>query len=107
VDCHVPLSYASDVDRDGLIIARQIQALYGAQLVGMGEDVVAMVGPRPSAVPLGNLPDGIPAEVAAKLSAHGRAVYQEHDVIVKSLLGRLPPRQESHLHPLSGPQNLP
>jgi uncharacterized protein (TIGR02679 family) len=45
VDCGLPLSYAGDVDRDGLIIAEQIRALYGARLVGMGEDVVARAGP--------------------------------------------------------------
>lgn len=87
VDCGVQLSYAGDIDRDGLIIAGQVRALYGARLVGMGEDVVARAGSCPSSVPLGALPDGIPAELAAMLSAHGRAVYQEHDAVLQALLG--------------------
>lgn len=87
VDCGVPLSYAGDVDRDGLIIATQIQALYGARLAGMDADVVAKAGSCPSAVPLGALPTGIPAELASVLTAHGRAVYQEHDAVLRALLG--------------------
>jgi uncharacterized protein (TIGR02679 family) len=86
VDCGVPLSYGGDVDRDGLIIAEQIRALYGARLVGMGEDVIAAAGASPSAVPLGALPEGTPTELAALLSTHGRAVYQEHDAVLRALL---------------------
>ncbi len=86
VDCGLPLSYAGDVDRDGLIIAEQMRAFYGARLVGMGEDVVARAGLSPSAVSLGPLPIGTPVALAAMLSAHGRAVYQEHDAVLQTLL---------------------
>lgn len=86
VDCGVPLTYAGDIDRDGLIIAAQIQALYGARLVGMDEDVVVQAGASPSTVPLGALPDGIPTDLAATLAEHGRAVYQEHDAVLQKLL---------------------
>jgi hypothetical protein len=57
-----------------------------ARLVGMNEDVIAKAGSHPSAVPIGTLPDGIPAELAAALSTHGRAVYQEHDAVLQALL---------------------
>jgi hypothetical protein len=86
VDCGMQLSYAGDIDRDGLIIARQIQELYGAQLIGMDNEVVAKAGPCPSAVSLGALPDGIPTELAAVLAKHDRAVYQENDVVLETLL---------------------
>lgn len=86
VDCGVPLTYAGDIDRDGLIIAAQIQALYGARLVGMDKDVVVQAGASPSTVPLGALPDGIPTDLAATLAEHGRAVYQEHDAVLQKLL---------------------
>ena len=86
VDCGMHLSYAGDIDRDGLIIAKQVQDLYGAQLIGMDKEVIAKAELCPSAVPIGALPDGIPSELAAALSAHGRAVYQENDVILETLL---------------------
>jgi uncharacterized protein (TIGR02679 family) len=86
VDCGVKLSYAGDIDRDGLIIARQIQELYGAQLIGMDTEVVSKAMICPSAVSLGALPDGTPAELAAVLAAHGQAIYQENDVILDRLL---------------------
>ncbi|MGH3566164.1 MAG: DUF2399 domain-containing protein [Pseudonocardia sp.] len=82
-DCGAQLSYAGDIDRDGLIIAGQIQALYGARLVAMDEDVVAKAEPNPSKVPLSALPAGVSAELSAMLSAHGRAIYQEHDVVLR------------------------
>jgi uncharacterized protein (TIGR02679 family) len=85
-DCRVTLSYAGDIDRDGLIIAGQIQALYGATLVAMNECVVANAGSCPSDMPLGVLPAGVPAELSALLSAHGRAVYQENDAVLQVLL---------------------
>jgi len=78
--------YGGDIDRDGLIIAGQVQALYGARLVGMSEDVVTNAGSCPSEVPLGVLPAGVPAELSALLSVHGRAVYQEHDAVLRVLL---------------------
>lgn len=86
VDCGVPVSYAGDIDRDGLIIAAQIQTLYGARLVGMDADVVAKAGPCPSTAPLGALPTGIPVELATALTTHGLAVYQEHDAVLQALL---------------------
>lgn len=85
-DCRVELLYGGDIDRDGLIIAGQVQALYGARLVGMSEDVVTNAGSCPSEVPLGVLPAGVPAELSALLSVHGRAVYQEHDAVLRVLL---------------------
>jgi uncharacterized protein (TIGR02679 family) len=86
VDCGMQLSYAGDIDRDGLIIAKQVQELYGAQLIGMDNEVVTKAGPSPSAVSLGALPDGIPTELATVLARHGRAVYQENDVVLETLL---------------------
>jgi uncharacterized protein (TIGR02679 family) len=88
VDCEVRLSYAGDVDRDGLIIATQIRELYGARLLAMDAVTVAGAGAHPSAVPLGKLPDGTPSELADALAEHGRAVYQENDAILNLLLGK-------------------
>ncbi|MGY1873919.1 DUF2399 domain-containing protein [Nocardia gipuzkoensis] len=76
VDCGVPLSYAGDLDRDGLIIADQIRELYGTQIVGMNAEIVRQAGPCPSTVSLSALPNTLPTELAAVLTQTGRAVYQ-------------------------------
>lgn len=94
VDCGVPLSYAGDLDRDGLIIAGQIRDLYGAQIVGMGKDIVRQAGPSPSAVPLGALPATLPAELAAALNESGRAIYQEHDAVLNAVLASRWPQEQ-------------
>ena len=86
VDCGVPLSYSSDLDRDGLIIAEQIQTLYGAQIVAMDAEVVRRAGHSPSQVALGALPSRLPPELAAALTETGRAIFQENDVVLDSLL---------------------
>ncbi|SDW30596.1 TIGR02679 family protein [Amycolatopsis xylanica] len=86
VDCGVELTYAGDIDRDGLIIACQVRELYGARIVGMDEDVVLQAGPCSSAVPLGVLPAELPFELSAALSAGGKAIYQENDVILEKIL---------------------
>jgi uncharacterized protein (TIGR02679 family) len=87
VESGVRLIYAGDVDRDGLIIATQVRELYGASLLAMDAVTVAKAGTYPSAIPLGKLPDETPGELAAALAEHGRAVYQENDVILNLLLG--------------------
>lgn len=86
VDCGVQLSYAGDVDRDGLIIAMQIKQLYGARLLAMDAVTVAKARAQRSAIPLGKLPDGTPSDLATALAEHGTAVYQENDAILNSLL---------------------
>lgn len=86
VDCDITLHYAGDIDRDGLIIARHVEDLYGATLVGMNEDVVANAGSHPSDVALGILSTDVPAGLCAVLSAHGRAIYQENDAVLRVLL---------------------
>ncbi len=85
VDCGVPLSYAGDIDRDGLIIAEQIRDLYGARIVGMNTEVVRCAGHRPSAIPLAALPSTLAPELAAMLNQTGRAVFQEHDMVLDAL----------------------
>ncbi len=86
VDCGVPLSYAGDLDRDGLIIAEQIQDLYGAHIIAMDTEVVRRAGHSPSKVSLGTLPGTLPPELAAALTETGRTVFQENDVVLDSLL---------------------
>ncbi|MEU5695471.1 DUF2399 domain-containing protein [Actinosynnema sp. NPDC020468] len=85
VECGVRLGYAGDIDRDGLIIAAQVRDLYGARLYAM--DAAAVASARPSAVPLGRLPDGTPHDLATALAEEGTAVYQEADAILNLLLG--------------------
>ncbi|WP_196812221.1 TIGR02679 domain-containing protein [Nocardia sp. CNY236] len=86
VDCGVPLRYAGDLDRDGLIIAEQVRDLYGARLAAMTTAVVQRAGDRPSAVPLGELPGTLPPGLAAALAQTGRVVFQENDVVLDTLL---------------------
>ncbi|HEU5469081.1 MAG TPA: DUF2399 domain-containing protein [Actinophytocola sp.] len=86
VDGGVRLTHAGDIDRDGLIIAHQIQVLYKAELAGMDERVAAAAGPNPSAVALGTLPESTPAGLAEVLATHHRAVYQENDAVLAILL---------------------
>lgn len=86
VDCGVQLSYAGDLDRDGLIIAEQVQDLYRAQIVAMDTEVVRRAGDSPSKVSLGTLPSTLPPELVAALMETGRAVFQENDVVLGSLL---------------------
>jgi uncharacterized protein (TIGR02679 family) len=90
IDCGVRLSYAGDVDRDGLIIASQVRQLYGARVLAMDHVTVTEANATPSAVSLGKLPDDTPPELATALIDCGRAVYQETDVILNVLLGGSP-----------------
>ncbi|MFJ7212884.1 DUF2399 domain-containing protein [Amycolatopsis sp. NPDC098790] len=90
IDCGVRLSYAGDVDRDGLIIAAQVRKLYGARILAMDHATVTEANAAPSAVPLGPLPEETPPELVAALTDRGRAVYQEHDVLLNVLLGDPP-----------------
>ncbi|WP_218021633.1 TIGR02679 domain-containing protein [Nocardia acidivorans] len=85
LDCDVPLSYSGDLDRDGLIIAGQIRDLYGARIVGMNEEVVRQARSQPSTVPLSALPPTLPAELAGALMESGRAIFQENNVVLKTL----------------------
>lgn len=69
VRCGAQVSYAGDTDRDGLIIAKQVQELYGARLVARGNDMAAGAGICwPSGSPTG---DGV--------------VYQENDAVLAEL----------------------
>jgi hypothetical protein len=52
----------------------------------MDTEIISKVEISPSAVAVGALPDGIPAEMATVLAARGRAVFQENDVILERLL---------------------
>lgn len=92
VDCGLALYYSGDIDRDGLIIAAQIQAMYGATLCGMDEDVVVRAGDRPSVVPLGTLPSAVSGELATQLSVLGRAIYQEHNAVLQTLFDNVSAR---------------
>ncbi|MFC9470994.1 TIGR02679 domain-containing protein [Nocardia sp. NPDC056952] len=85
VDCGVQLSYAGDLDRDGLIIAHQVRDLYGVRIVGMNSEVVRRSGIRPSAVPLGVLPETTSADLATALSEAGAVVFQENDAVLNVL----------------------
>jgi len=94
VECGVPLSYAGDIDRDGLIIARQVHQFYGAAIMGMDADIVRRAGRHASATPLGPLPDGVSPGLASALAVTRRAVFQENDVVLDRLLARKQPTQQ-------------
>ncbi|MDT0382127.1 TIGR02679 domain-containing protein [Streptomyces sp. DSM 42041] len=97
VDQGIHLRYSGDLDGSGLRIAEYVARVYGAELVAMDASTVRDAGPEPSSVTLGSTPEAREATVWNALKAGGRAIFQEHDAVLRQVLG-----QPAH-SPTAGP----
>ncbi|RLL70024.1 DUF2399 domain-containing protein [Streptomyces sp. Z26] len=88
VDQGIHLRYSGDLDGSGLRIAEYVARTYGAELVAMDASTVQDAGPEPSSVPLGPAPGTGEETVWDALRAGGRAVFQEHDAVLRQVLGQ-------------------
>ncbi|EIV92597.1 TIGR02679 domain-containing protein [Frankia sp. QA3] len=84
--CGVTLRYAGDLDGPGLRIATTVAHTYGAELVAMDNATLAEAAVPPSAVPLDAPIFADDLALADGLNAHGRAVFQEHDELLRRVL---------------------
>lgn len=87
VDQGIHLRYSGDLDRAGLQIADYVARTYGAELVAMDEAVVLEAGPEPSAVPLDPIQYAGAAQARTATTAGGRVIFQEHDAVLRRILG--------------------
>ncbi|WP_394619086.1 TIGR02679 domain-containing protein [Lentzea sp. JNUCC 0626] len=85
IDQGVTLRYAGDLDGPGLLIARQVAEIYGATVVAMSADLVRRAGAEPSAVPFFGV-DRVEDDLRDAITASGRVLFQEHDVVLDELL---------------------
>lgn len=85
--CGATLSYAGDLDGPGLGIASTIVHTYGAELVAMDPATLSEAVTPPSAVHLDTPVFADDPDLAAALNAHGRAIFQEHDELLRRVLG--------------------
>ena len=88
VDQGIHLRYSGDLDGSGLRIAEYVARMYGAELVAMDASTVQDAGPEPSSVPLGPAPGAGEETVWDALRAGGRVVFQEHDAVLRQVLGQ-------------------
>ncbi|MEU5273288.1 TIGR02679 domain-containing protein [Streptomyces hygroscopicus] len=88
VDQGIHLRYSGDLDGSGLRIAEYVARTYGAELVAMDASTVQDAGPEPSSVPLGPVPETGEETVWDALRAGGRVVFQEHDAVLRQVLGQ-------------------
>ncbi|WP_374109114.1 DUF2399 domain-containing protein [Streptomyces sp. CC228A] len=82
------LRYSGDLDGSGLRIAEYVARTYGAELIAMDASTVQEAGPEPSSVPLAPALGAGEATVRDALRAGGRVVFQEHDAVLRQVLGK-------------------